>query len=158
MLFDPEVKRFQLPTLSYDILEHAFDQQDLLGFPLCNPFDLLKEPPLRHVLAREMAKYKNKTVRMIGYLVHIKNTNTSNGKRMQFGTWIDIEGHFIDTTHFPPVAAKYPFRGKGIYELVGKLVEEFDFLSLEMVAMRKLPYVHDPRYAEEPRHAQMGVE
>lgn len=158
MLFDPEVKRFQLPELSYDILEDAFDQQDLLGFPLCNPFDLLKEPPLRNILVREMATYKNKTVRMIGYLIHIKNTNTSNGKRMQFGTWIDREGHFIDTTHFPPVAAKYPFRGKGIYELIGKLVEEFDFLSLEMVAMRKLPYVHDPRYAEEPRHAQMGVD
>lgn len=158
MLFDPEVKRFQLPTLSYDILEDAFDQQDLLGFPLCNPFDLLKEPPPRNILVREMATYKNKTVRMIGYLVHIKNTTTSNGKRMQFGTWIDREGHFIDTTHFPPVVAKYPFRGKGIYELVGKLVEEFDFISLEMVAMRKLPYVHDPRYAEEPRHAQMGVE
>ena len=158
MLFDPEIKRFQLPELSYDILEDAFDQQDLLGFPLCNPFDLLKESPLKNVLVRDMAKYKNKTVRMIGYLVHIKNTNTSNGKRMQFGTWIDREGHFIDTTHFPPVAAKYPFRGKGIYELIGKLVEEFDFLSLEMVAMRKLPYVHDPRYAEEPRHAQMGVE
>lgn len=158
MLFDPEVKRFQLPELSYDILEDAFDQQDLLGFPLCNPFDLLKEPPEQNVLVREMAAHKNKTVRIIGYLVHIKNTNTSNGKRMQFGTWIDREGHFIDTTHFPPVAAKYPFRGKGIYELIGKLVEEFDFLSLEMVAMRKLPYVHDPRYAEEPRHAQMGVD
>lgn len=158
MLFDPEVKRFQLPELSYDILEDAFDQQDLLGFPLCNPFDLLKESPEQNILVREMAAHKNKVVRMIGYLVHIKNTNTSNGKRMQFGTWIDREGHFIDTTHFPPVAAKYPFRGKGIYELIGKLVEEFDFLSLEMVAMRKLPYVHDPRYAEEPRHAQMGVE
>ncbi|MFY0592038.1 DNA polymerase III subunit alpha [Roseivirga sp.] len=158
MLFDPEVKRFELPELSYDLLEDAFDQQDLLGFPLCNPFDLLKAEPPRNVLVREMATYKNQTVRMIGYLVHIKNTTTSNGKRMQFGTWIDREGLFIDTTHFPPVAAQYPFRGKGIYELVGKLVEEFDFLSLEMTAMRKLPYIHDPRYAEEPRHAQMGVE
>ncbi len=157
MLFDPEVKRFKLPELSYDILEDAFDQQDLLGFPLCNPFDLLKEHPPRNVLVREMDQYVNKTVRMVGYLVHIKNTNTSKGKRMQFGTWIDREGHFIDSTHFPPVAARYPFRGKGIYELVGKIVEEFDFLSLEMIAMRKLPYVHDPRYAEEPRHASMGA-
>lgn len=156
MLFEPEVKRFKLPELSYDILEDAFDQQDLLGFPLCNPFDLLKTHPQKNVLVREMEPHKNRVVRMIGYLVHIKNTNTSGGKRMQFGTWLDREGHFIDTTHFPPVAAQYPFRGKGIYELTGKVVDEFDFLSLEMIAMRKLEYVHDPRYAEEPRHASMG--
>lgn len=157
MLFDPEVKRFTLPELSYDILEDAFDQQDLLGFPLCNPFDLLKEVPEGSILVREMERYKNKTVRMIGYLVHIKNTNTSGGKKMQFGTWLDYEGYFIDSTHFPPVAAQYPFRGKGIYELTGKVVEEFDFLSLELISMRKLAYVHDPRYAEEPRHATMGI-
>ena len=157
MLFDPEVKRFELPPLSYDVLEDAFDQIDLLGFPLCNPFDLLKEMPGQHVLVNEMAAHKNKVVRMVGYLVHIKKTTTSNGKRMQFGTWLDYQGYFIDTTHFPPVAARYPFRGKGIYELVGKVVEEFDFLSLEMVSMRKLEYVHDPRYAEEPRHATMGI-
>ncbi len=156
MLFEPEVKRFKLPELSYDLLEDAFDQQDLLGFPLCNPFDLLKNRPERNILVREMELHKNRVVRMIGYLIHIKNTNTSGGKKMQFGTWLDREGFFIDTTHFPPVAAQYPFRGKGIYELTGKVVNEFDFLSLEMIAMRKLEYVHDPRYAEEPRHASMG--
>lgn len=158
MLFEPEMKRFKLPELSYDVLEDAFDQQDLLGFPLCNPFDLLKEYSPRNVLVREMDQHINKTVRMVGYLVHIKNTNTSKGKRMQFGTWLDKEGYFLDSTHFPPIAARYPFRGKGIYELIGKIVEEFDFLSLEMIAMRKLPYVHDPRYAEEPRHASMGLD
>lgn len=157
MLFDPEVKRFKLPELSYDILEDAFDQLDLLGFPLCNPFDLLKEVPEGSIMVREMEQYKNKTVCMVGYLVHIKNTTTSGGKRMQFGTWLDYEGYFIDTTHFPPVAAQYPFRGRGIYELTGKVVEEFDFLSMELISMRKLPYVHDPRYAEEPRHATMGI-
>ena len=36
---------------------------------------------------------------------------------MQFGTWLDRDGYFIDSTHFPPVAAKYPFRGRGVYEL-----------------------------------------
>ena len=76
---------------------------------------------------------------------------------MQFGTWLDRDGYFIDSTHFPPVAAKYPFRGRGVYELFGKVVEEFDFYSLELIAMRKLEYVHDPRYAEEPRHATMGI-
>lgn len=157
MLFDPEVKRFSIPELSYDTLEDAFDQIDLLGFPLCNPFHMLKDPPEEEVMVREMEQYKNKEVTMIGYLIHIKNTSTSGGKRMQFGTWLDREGHFIDTTHFPLMAAKYPFRGKGIYELKGKIVEEFDFLSMEMISMRKLQYVHDPRLAEEARHATMGI-
>lgn len=157
MLFDPEVKRFSIPPLSYDRLEDAFDQIDLLGFPLCNPFDLLQELPAQEVLVSQMERFKNKVVTMVGYLVHIKNTNTSGGKRMQFGTWIDREGHFIDSTHFPPVAARYPFRGKGIYAIEGKIVEEFDFLSLEVISMRKLRYIHDPRVAEEPRHATMGA-
>lgn len=156
MLFDAEVKRFHIPQLSYDTLEDAFDQIELLGFPLCNPFELLKAELTTQVFVREMVLHHNKTVKMVGYLVHIKSTNTSKGKRMQFGTWIDMEGHFLDTTHFPPMTAKYPFRGKGIYELIGKVVEEFDFFSLEMTSMKKLEYVHDPRLALEPRHASMG--
>ncbi|MFT7267950.1 MAG: DNA-directed DNA polymerase III PolC [Roseivirga sp.] len=156
MLFDAEVKRFHIPQLSYDTLEDAFDQIELLGFPLCNPFELLKAELTTQVFVREMVLHHNKTVKMVGYLVHIKSTNTSKGKRMQFGTWIDMEGHFLDTTHFPPMTAKYPFRGKGIYELIGKVVEEFDFFSLEMISMKKLEYVHDPRLALEPRHASMG--
>lgn len=156
MLFDPEVKRFKLPELSHDVLEEAFDQIDLLGFPLCNSFHLLKEHPVEEVMVRQMCDHINQVVIMVGYLVHIKNTNTSGGRKMQFGTWLDREGHFIDSTHFPPVVERYPFRGKGIYELRGKVVEEFDFLSLEMVSMRKLEYVHNPRLAQEARHANMG--
>jgi len=79
---------------------------------------------------------------MYGYLVAIKNTGTSNGKRMNFGTFIDREGQFIDTVHFPPSAAKYPFRGRGVYRLVGKVVEEFDFYSLEVDRMEKINFVN----------------
>ena len=28
---------------------------------------------------------------------------------MNFGTWIDIEGGYFDTTHFPQTLKKYPF-------------------------------------------------
>ncbi|WP_421977892.1 DNA polymerase III subunit alpha [Roseivirga seohaensis] len=156
MLFDPEVKHYNLPELNYDLLEDAFDQIELLGFPLCNPFHLLKEQPEKEVMAREMEQHRNKLVKMVGYLIHVKSTTTSGGKRMQFGTWIDREGHFIDSTHFPLVVAKYPFRGKGIYEITGKVVEEFDFFSLEVVAMQKLPFIHDPRLALASRHASNG--
>jgi len=157
MLFNPDTKHFELPPLSYHKLEDAFDEIELLGFPLCNPFDLLKEQPEQEVLVSDMHQFLNKTVKMVGYLVHIKRTTTKHGKRMYFGTFLDREGYFLDTTHFPGINEKHPFRGKGIYEITGKVVEEFEYFSLEVTGLRKLVYVHDPRIAEEARHATMSV-
>lgn len=85
---------------------------------------------------------------MYGYLVTVKNTKTHTGKPMHFATFIDQQGGVFDTVHFPPVVAKYPFRGKGIYRVWGKVVSEFGFLSVEVIKMEKQPYIPDPRYAE----------
>ena len=156
-LFEPEIKHFKIPELSYDVVEDAFDQQDLLGFPLCSPFDLLQTPPENSILVKDMIRHESRTVSMLGYLVHIKNTKTLGGKKMQFGTFIDQEGRFLDTTHFPPMASKYPFRGRGIYLLKGKIVEEFDYHSLEIISMDKLAYIQDPRYARMPRHSEVSL-
>jgi len=68
---------------------------------------------------------------------------------MNFGTFIDIEGQFLDTVHFPQVAAKYPFMGRGVYLIKGKVVEEFEYYSIEAQEMSKLPYITDPRFREE---------
>ena len=65
---------------------------------------------------------------------------------MYFGTFLDQNGHWIDTVHFPPVAAKYPFRGKGIYRITGKVVSEFDFLSIEVTMQERMVYISDPRF------------
>lgn len=157
MLFNAGTRRFELPPLSYHKLEDAFDQIELLGFPLCNPFDLLKDEPQDEVLVNDMARHLHKTISMVGYLVHIKRTTTKHGKRMYFGTFLDRAGYFLDTTHFPGTNEKHPFRGKGIYQITGKVVEEFEYLSLEVIALKKLVYVHDPRIAEEARHATMNV-
>ena len=73
---------------------------------------------------------------------------TSDGKRMYFGTFIDRDGAFIDTVHFPPVAEKYRFRGKGIYKITGKVVEEFDCISIEVTKMIRYPIIEDPRYSD----------
>ncbi|WP_461302715.1 hypothetical protein [Aureisphaera sp.] len=48
--------------------------------------------------------------------------------------------------HFPPVAKKYPFRGKGIYKITGKVVEEFDFLTIEASKLERMNYIPDPRF------------
>jgi hypothetical protein len=52
---------------------------------------------------------------------------------MHFGTFLDRDGDFIDTVHFPPVAAKYPFRGKVFIELIGKVMIEFDCVNIEVI-------------------------
>ena len=70
---------------------------------------------------------------------------------MHFGTFLDREGYFIDTVHFPPVAAKFPFRGKGVYNITGKVLEEFDCINIEVISMYKLAVIEDPRYSEDTK-------
>lgn len=140
-LFKVPVKKWVLPPLDYDKREDALDEMDLLGFPLCNPFDLIATESTG-VLSKDLRSYLNKRVEMLGYLVTVKNTGTSNGKRMCFGTFIDREGQFIDTVHFPPSVARFPFRGRGVYKLTGRVVEEFDFYSLEVDKMEKVNFVN----------------
>ena len=65
---------------------------------------------------------------------------------MAFGTWIDRKGHFFDTTHFPNFLKRFPFKGKGVYKIEGKVVDGFGFKSLEVMKMERLPYVKDERY------------
>ena len=67
---------------------------------------------------------------------------------MYFGTFLDADGDFIDTVHFPPVAARYRFRGKGIYRVTGVVMEEFGCLTIEVSKMERLAIIEDPRYAE----------
>lgn len=139
-LFEPEVKRFALPTLWKHPLEDAFDELELFGFTVTSsPFILVKEMPPHPLTTRFFPQYKDKTVTLIGYLVHIKNTSTKDGKRMHFGTFIDLEGEWIDTVIFPPVADRYPFSGPGCYLLEGKVTEEFGFYSLEISRQRRIP-------------------
>ena len=148
-LFKRQPKEYQLPSLELEEHEEAFDQIELLGFPLCSPFDLIdSDEPISDIFASDMVKYCNQTISMIGYLITVKDTGTKSGKRMNFGTFIDRAGYFIDTTHFPNVARDYPFRGRGVYQITGKIVEEFGFYSMEVSKMEKLSYITDPRFNE----------
>jgi DNA polymerase-3 subunit alpha len=147
-LFKAEKVNYQTPNLPNTKLEDAFDEMELLGFPLCDPFQLLSVPSTQRMRARHLAAFVGKYVAIEGYLVTTKNTSTSNGKRMYFGTFLDRDGYFIDTVHFPPVAEKYRFRGKGIYTITGKVIEEFDCLSIEVTKMERIDIIEDPRYSD----------
>lgn len=84
---------------------------------------------------------------MVGVLVTIKYVRTIKNEIMYFGTFLDSQGEFFDTVHFPDIARAFPFRGRGVYLILGKVVEEFGFPSLETIKMAKLPLQSDPRYS-----------
>lgn len=145
-LFETPARTFTLPPLEHSWLEDAYDELELIGFPLCNPFDLLLEYPTNDAYARDLPKMIGQKVHVIGYLVTVKHSRTSKGDRMYFGTFLDREGYFLDTVHFPPVSSNYQWRGKGIYHVEGKVCEEFGAISIEVSFMEKLAYMSDPRY------------
>ena len=147
-LFETAPVNYETPKLSSSKLEDAFDQIELLGYALCNPFDLLVVQFSNSFRAKNLHQFKNQMICIEGYLVTVKKTRTSNGKQMYFGTFLDIDGDFLDTVHFPPVAEKFPFRGKGIYRLIGKVMEEFDCINIEISSMERLAIIEDPRYAD----------
>ncbi|MGB0167590.1 MAG: DNA polymerase III subunit alpha, partial [Luteibaculum sp.] len=85
-LFKPQSKNYSLPELWHHDLQDAYDQIELLGFPLQSPWDLLKHKPTEQLLAKDLNQHIQKEICMVGYLVHVKRTKTSNGKIMHFGT------------------------------------------------------------------------
>ncbi|HEY4800601.1 MAG TPA: DNA polymerase III subunit alpha, partial [Bacteroidia bacterium] len=139
-LFNVEEKEFQLPPLWSHELTDAFDEIELLGFPLSvSPFVLLQEKPDLPLRASDLRIHVGKSVRVLGYLIHIKRTQTHKGESMNFGTWLDQEGQWIDTVHFPDSALKQPFRGPGCYIITGKVIDEFGFISIDVQELERLP-------------------
>ena len=146
-LFSTPARHFELPVLVHQSLEDAYDEMELLGFPVTlSAFDLLKTDFRGEVKAKELVHHIGKKVRMVGNLVTIKYVTTVRRDMMNFGTFLDDEGNFFDTTHFSDSLNRYPFRGKGIYLILGKVVEEFGFPSLEVEKLARLEYKPDPRY------------
>lgn len=114
------------------------------------PAELQQDPLAMAVLAHscrvsQMAENKGRQVCMYGYLVTTKPVRTVKGEQMYFGCFEDCDGNFLDTVHFPDSARKHPFRGRAVYRLCGRVVEEAGFLSLEVSSMEKLPRKPDPR-------------
>ncbi len=139
-LFRVKPQEFVLPNLWYHELENAYDEIELLGYPVTvSPFDLVDcsgQPTLK---ANQLAENVGKVVAILGYRVHVKQTSTKQREKMHFGTLIDLEGNWIDTVHFPKAAAQFPFRGPGVYKLRGKVTEEFGHISLMVEQLERLP-------------------
>ncbi|MCX6266299.1 MAG: DNA polymerase III subunit alpha [Bacteroidetes bacterium] len=145
-LFQTPVQKFELPVLEQNLISDVYDEIELLGFPVTHTyFDLLETKFRGDILAHEMASQVGKTIRMLGLLVTIKYVRTIKKEWMHFGTFIDVNGLFFDTVHFPGTVISYPFRGDGIYLIKGKIVEEFGFPSMNVEKMAKMPLKGDPR-------------
>ena len=140
---------YKVPLLEQSALERAFDEIELLGFPLADPFLLADEPMDQGTTAMELPEKLGHFVIGYGYLVTVKDTKTQKGDRMNFATFIDQNGDFLDSVHFPNIAAQFPFRGKGLYKVQGRVVEEFGFYSIEASALYKLAVIPDPRYEDQ---------
>lgn len=137
----PGLRNYQLPALEHNPQEDAFDELELLGFPLCDPFLLLASPDRGDTRALELRSKLKKQVHILGYLVTIKYTHTKNKKVMHFATFYDPDGQVFDTTHFPQISSRYPFRGKGFYRIKGTVVEDFGYPMVEVSYMEKLPMI-----------------
>ncbi len=141
-LFDSAAKDYPLPELDRHPLEDAFDEIELLGFPLCDPFLLLDTVDRGNITAAGLLDAVGDSVCIVGYLVTTKDTRTMKGATMQFGTFNDMHGQVFDTVHFPNVTRQWPFRGRGFYRLNGKVTEDFGVPVIEVSRMEKLPLVN----------------
>ncbi|MCB8999055.1 MAG: DNA polymerase III subunit alpha [Bacteroidales bacterium] len=147
VLFESKPKKFVLPDLEQSIIEDAYDEIELLGFPVSlNRFDMLQTGFRGEIRARDMMKHLGKRVRMVGNLVSLKNVITIKKEWMHFGAFLDPDGEFFDVVNFPDTLKKYPYKGYGVYLILGKIVEEFGFPSIEVEKMAKLGVIADPRY------------
>ncbi|MES2448424.1 MAG: DNA polymerase III subunit alpha [Bacteroidota bacterium] len=144
-LFHSPSKTYNLPELVNSKVEDAYQELELLGFPLTlGMFDLLKTDYRGDILAKNLEQHEGKVVKMLGNFVCDKTVHTIKNTKMWFGTFIDIEGNFFDTTHFPNSSPIYPFRGKGCYLILGKVVLDFGVPSIEVIKFAKLPIKDNP--------------
>ncbi|WP_369764925.1 DNA polymerase III subunit alpha [Flavobacterium sp. WC2429] len=148
MLLQEPVKDYKLPNLERSIREDAFDEIELLSFPVsCTVFDLLQTKHRGDVMAKDLLVHHKRQVKMLAYLISRKQVPTKKGN-MYFGTWIDNEGTYFDTVHFPDNLLQFPFQGGGCYLLLGTVEVDYHFPTLTILKMAKMPFVPDPRYID----------
>mgnify|MGYP005841147953 CR=1 FL=1 len=147
LLLEEPSKEFKFPLMERSSLEDAFDEMELLGFPVsCSPFDLLETTFRSVVVAKNLNDFLKREVKLIAYLVSIKQVPTKAGM-MFFGTWIDVNGDYFDTAHFPKSLINYSFKGGGCYLLLGTVEVDYHFPTITISKMAKMPFKPDPRYS-----------
>ena len=144
-LFRLENQHFEFPDFTTNVLQNAYDEIELYGFPVSLTwFDLLQTRFRGELMASQMLHFVGKSYRMLGKLVTVKYVRTCKGDTMALGTFVDVTGEAFDTVHFPQVLKAWPFQGDGVYLLLGKVTEEFGQPSLEVEKMGRMGYQPNP--------------
>lgn len=147
MLIEEPVHEYRLPELKRAPFEDAFDEIEIIGFPVsCSPFDLLQTHYRGSVSVKDLPLYHKRQVKMLAYLISRKHVPTKKGA-MYFGTWIDANGEYFDTAHFPDSLKEYDFQGGGCYLLLGTVEIDYHFPTVTIHKMAKMQMIPDPRYA-----------
>jgi DNA polymerase-3 subunit alpha len=137
-LFTEQPVTFHLPELKQYPLDDALDEIELLGFPICNVFELADTDLTQYTPAAAIEQHRGREVIVIGYLITSKPVRTIKNEPMYFHTFIDAAGDWLDTIFFPPAATRYGLTGKGFYAMRGKVVEEFGVYSVEVSYSKKI--------------------
>ena len=138
-MFEPQYVDYQLPDMKTNPLEDAYDEIELLGFPVTMTwFDMLKTKFRGEVFAKNMLQCVGNQYRMLGHLVSLKYVKTSKGDLMHFANFLDANGDVFDAVVFPNVLKNYPFQGNGTYLMLGKITEEFGHPSIEVQKLAKM--------------------
>ncbi|HRI20246.1 MAG TPA: PHP domain-containing protein, partial [Panacibacter sp.] len=138
VLFTDKPRTFNLPVLQQQPLDDAIDEIELLGFPLCNVFELANDDISKYIPAVSIEKYLGKEVQVLGYLITSKPAHTIKNETMYFHTFIDAAGDWLDTVFFPQVARFGNVTGKGFYAMKGRVLEEFGVYSVDVHYCKKI--------------------
>jgi error-prone DNA polymerase len=136
-LFREAPLNLTLPLLPDHPLDDSFDDIELLGFPVDDPFTLVDDDPTRYVPAKDIGDHIGKTVTVLGYHITHKPVRTVKDELMSFGTFLDAAKDWMDTVHFPAIHAQYPPRA-GFFRITGKVIEEFGVHSIEVTHIEKV--------------------
>jgi DNA-directed DNA polymerase III PolC len=139
-LFEDEPLEFSLPELIDNPLDDLYDEMEILGFTLSNPFLMVDDDNDKYIVSKDLKEHTGKTVTCLVYFIAHKHVVTKNNDQMYFGTFVDKNLDWIDTVHFPDVAKKYPINNSGFYRITGKVVEDFGVPSIEVQKMFKVGY------------------
>ena len=145
-LFETATRNISLPKLETSVIEDIYDEIELIGYPVsASRFDMIRTKFRGDAMADTLKQFEGKTVRMLGDFVADKKIWTKQKKIMKFGTFLDIEGNFFDTVHFPPSLKEYPLYGDGIYLIQGKVVLDFGYPTIDVEKIGRVPVIADPR-------------
>ena len=139
-MFQEPPLEFQLPELADYPLDDLYDEMEILGFTLSNPFAMVDDDLEKYVKAKELGKYSGRIVTVLAYFIARKHVITKYNDEMFFGTFVDSDLDWIDTVHFPDTAKQYPLHTSGFYRVTGKVVEDFGVYSIEVHKQFKVGY------------------